>query len=97
MQQKRLEELSLQNPLTKTANRRCLQKISLSEIARTNRHRTPLSLTIFDIDHFKVKRGQPPIPVKSGPQRQDPAWISGKFRLTTYPREDEVFPLLQGL
>lgn len=54
LQQQRLEELSLKDPLTKADNRRSFQEISRVETIRANRHGTPLSILIFDLDRFKL-------------------------------------------
>ncbi|CAB3746184.1 GGDEF domain-containing protein [Paraburkholderia humisilvae] len=49
-------ELGLQastDPLTGLYNRLMLDKTLADEIARSDRYRTPLSLILFDVDHFK--------------------------------------------
>ena len=53
-QRRQLEEMSMQDHLTKAANRRYFQEVSGMEIDRANRHGTPLSLAILDLDHFKM-------------------------------------------
>lgn len=45
--------LTVRDPLTGVFNRRHLQERLWSESAFARRHRTPLSLILFDIDHFK--------------------------------------------
>jgi diguanylate cyclase (GGDEF)-like protein len=45
--------LTLRDPLTGVFNRRHLQERLWSEAAYARRHRTPLSLILLDIDHFK--------------------------------------------
>ncbi|WP_458526798.1 GGDEF domain-containing protein [Onishia taeanensis] len=51
--QTRLRELSDTDDLTGLANRRKLMSLLGREIALSNRHATPLSLMMIDIDHFK--------------------------------------------
>ncbi|MFV8819375.1 diguanylate cyclase [Haliea sp. E17] len=48
-----LETLATIDPLTRTFNRRYFQDAAAREIARAERQGTPLSLVLFDIDHFK--------------------------------------------
>ncbi|MDQ8038255.1 MAG: sensor domain-containing diguanylate cyclase [Pedobacter sp.] len=48
-----LRTLSFIDPLTGVANRRALDARLNEEIARAARHDAPLSLLMFDIDHFK--------------------------------------------
>src|SRR5581483_3259641 len=50
---RRLEELSVRDPLTGLYNRRYFQDRLTHEIQRARRHGRPLSLLIADIDHFK--------------------------------------------
>ncbi len=50
---KRVEELSLTDPLTSLANRRRLDTVIESELARAERYGKPLSVIMADIDHFK--------------------------------------------
>lgn len=56
-ERKRLEEklrrLAITDPLTGAFNRRYLLQILEREISRVQRHARPLSLIMFDIDHFK--------------------------------------------
>jgi len=49
----RMEELSITDPLTKLSNRRYLEERMTEEMARSQRHQRPLSVTMLDIDHFK--------------------------------------------
>src|SRR5262249_45832678 len=49
----RLEQLSVTDPLTGLANRRRLGESLNAERARAGRTRAPLSVAIFDVDHFK--------------------------------------------
>jgi diguanylate cyclase (GGDEF)-like protein len=46
-------ELSILDPLTGLYNRRFSQERLESEIARANRHGTPLAVIVFDLDKFK--------------------------------------------
>ena len=52
--QQSLEEQATRDPLTGLYNRRYLVSTLERELARCRRDRQPLSLLIFDIDHFKV-------------------------------------------
>lgn len=48
-----IEAMSLTDPLTQLANRRRLDLRLKDELARAQRHQTPLAMTMIDIDHFK--------------------------------------------
>jgi len=50
---KELEYLTLSDPLTHVGNRRKYEKRIAEEISRACRYKTPLSLIVFDLDHFK--------------------------------------------
>ncbi len=50
---KRIEQLSITDSLTKIYNRSKFESSLDYEIERAKRYRSPLSLIIFDIDHFK--------------------------------------------
>lgn len=50
---KRLEELSITDDLTGIYNRRHFYEKLSQETARVQRHKHPLSLLMFDVDHFK--------------------------------------------
>jgi diguanylate cyclase (GGDEF)-like protein/PAS domain S-box-containing protein len=56
-ERKRLEEdlrrLATTDPLTGAFNRRYLMQVMETEISRAERHHRPLSLIMFDLDHFK--------------------------------------------
>ena len=52
-QRRQLEKMSMRDHLTQAANRRYFQEVSSVEIDRANRHGTPLSIAILDLDHFK--------------------------------------------
>jgi diguanylate cyclase (GGDEF)-like protein/PAS domain S-box-containing protein len=56
-ERKRLEEklrrLAITDPLTGAFNRRYLLQVMETEISRVRRYARPLSLIMFDIDHFK--------------------------------------------
>jgi diguanylate cyclase (GGDEF)-like protein len=47
-------ELTLEDALTGIYNRRHFDDSVGKEVARSNRHRDPLSLIMLDLDHFKV-------------------------------------------
>jgi diguanylate cyclase (GGDEF)-like protein/PAS domain S-box-containing protein len=49
-----LEQLSLTDPLTGIANRRCFDQRLEAEWTRAVRSRQPLSLIVVDVDHFKA-------------------------------------------
>ena len=49
----RLEELAQTDFLTRLLNRRAFMKLANREVAKSIRHKHPLSLMLFDIDHFK--------------------------------------------
>jgi diguanylate cyclase (GGDEF)-like protein len=47
-------KLAVTDPLTGTFNRRTFLELAEKEIARARRSQEPLSLVLFDLDHFKV-------------------------------------------
>ena len=49
----RLKEMASTDPLTGAYNRRRFSEVMQTELARAKRYGTPLTLVIFDIDHFK--------------------------------------------
>jgi diguanylate cyclase (GGDEF)-like protein len=50
----RLEEVSVTDPLTGLRNRRYFDQRLEEEVSRAERHGTPLSLVMIDLDHFKT-------------------------------------------
>ena len=50
---RRLEHLSLSDPLTGLGNRRAFDEALAEELARARRNGTPLGLVMLDVDHFK--------------------------------------------
>jgi len=48
-----IEHISNTDSLTQIANRKRFEEVLIQERSRANRYRHPLSLAIFDIDHFK--------------------------------------------
>lgn len=54
----RLQEAARRDALTNALTRRALDEAAEIEVARSNRHRTPLSLLMLDIDHFKLVNDQ---------------------------------------
>ena len=50
---RRLEEISVRDPLTGLYNRRYFQDRLLHEFQRGERHQRPMALIMLDIDHFK--------------------------------------------
>jgi two-component system cell cycle response regulator len=50
---RQLYESAMRDPLTGVYNRRCLDQRSREELAYAQRHRSPLSLILLDLDHFK--------------------------------------------
>lgn len=51
--QEQLHELAVADPLTGLFNRRAFEEVYAREIARSQRTGSPVSLVLFDIDHFK--------------------------------------------
>jgi diguanylate cyclase (GGDEF)-like protein len=51
--EERLRGMAEQDPLTNTFNRRSLFQFLEAEIQRARRYGTPLSVIMFDVDHFK--------------------------------------------
>ncbi|MGS0536985.1 sensor domain-containing diguanylate cyclase [Pseudoalteromonas sp. SaAl2] len=49
-----LEQLNMEDPLTKIKNRRYFDKKLVMDLRRSRREQTPLSIIMLDIDHFKV-------------------------------------------
>ncbi len=49
-----LYRLTIQDGLTRTGNRRALTDFLEREVVRSRRHARPLSVVLFDIDHFKA-------------------------------------------
>lgn len=47
-------QLATEDPLTKTLNRRAMERLIEREIARSQRFQTPVSLLMIDVDHFKL-------------------------------------------
>ncbi|CAH9049665.1 hypothetical protein PSECIP111854_00312 [Pseudoalteromonas sp. CIP111854] len=50
----KLKELSIKDPLTGLFNRRHLHDVLSHELNRSTRYKSPLTLCIMDIDHFKT-------------------------------------------
>jgi diguanylate cyclase (GGDEF)-like protein len=50
---RQMYDASTTDPLTRVANRRHFGERLEAEVAYSARHRTPLHLVLFDIDHFK--------------------------------------------
>ncbi len=48
-----MSKMAMTDPLTKVDNRRLLDKLIQDEIHRVERHPHPLSILLFDLDHFK--------------------------------------------
>lgn len=53
MLQAQLDEQATRDPLTGAFNRRYLAEVLEQEVARSQRERSPLSVIILDVDHFK--------------------------------------------
>lgn len=51
--QRQMYESALRDPLTRVYNRKYLLDRMQSELAYATRHKSPLSLILFDVDHFK--------------------------------------------
>ena len=50
----RLSELSLTDPLTGAYNRRALDRLLKARLSESSRYNIPVSIVLFDIDHFKL-------------------------------------------
>ena len=53
-QQRELERLARTDPLTGVFNRRYFWELAEKEVARAKRYEHPLSVALFDLDHFKA-------------------------------------------
>jgi len=49
-----VQRLALTDPLTGLPNRRAFEQVLAREVERCRRHRTPFSLLMLDVDHFKT-------------------------------------------
>jgi len=52
-EQERLNEMARRDPLTRALNRRAFTDRLNQEVERAKRYNTPLTLALFDLDHFK--------------------------------------------
>jgi len=52
-EQQRLQELARKDPLTHALNRRAFNERLAEEVERARRYGRPLTLALFDLDHFK--------------------------------------------
>jgi diguanylate cyclase (GGDEF)-like protein len=86
----RLQETARRDALTDALTRRALEEVAEDEIARSRRHRTPLSLLLLDIDHFKLVNDQYGHPAGDAALRQFAAAVRHCLR-----RED-IFGRLGG-
>jgi diguanylate cyclase len=50
---RRIEELAELDELTGAFNRRCIMRMLEEEISRSQRHNSPCSIALIDLDHFK--------------------------------------------
>jgi hypothetical protein len=50
---RRIEELAELDELTGAFNRRCIMRVLEEEICRSERHNSPCSIALIDLDHFK--------------------------------------------
>jgi diguanylate cyclase (GGDEF)-like protein len=50
---RRIEELAELDELTGAFNRRCIMRVLEEEISRSERHNSPCSIALIDLDHFK--------------------------------------------
>lgn len=55
---RRMEEVSLRDPLTGLLNRRAFDRFAQAELRRARRYDIPIALAIFDLDHFKELNDQ---------------------------------------
>ncbi len=82
---KELERLSVIDPLTSIYNRRKFNELLISEIDRSKRYRTDLSIIMCDIDHFKN------INDTYGHNVGDTALIAFSEKITQSIRETDIF------
>jgi diguanylate cyclase (GGDEF)-like protein len=78
------------DPLTGLANRRTFRERLEAEVRRADRHGRPLSLVIFDLDHFKAVNDT------HGHQAGDDALIAVACRLTALARNGELIARIGG-
>ncbi len=88
--ERHLEFLAMTDPLTGAANRRRFDEALHAEIARSRHYAGPLSLIIFDIDHFKQVNDRLGHPVG------DRALTQLAQRVSANIRETDVFARLGG-
>ena len=99
----RLEEMSIRDPLTGLYNRRRAEEALAGELERSRRNGAPLSLLLFDVDHFKVVNDTHGHPVGDAVLRQlatvmqetlremdIPARIGGEEFLVLMPETDSA-------
>lgn len=88
--QKELEHTNITDPLTKIRNRYYYNEQIKKESASSNRYFYPLSLVIFDIDHFKK------INDNYGHDVGDKVLIEYTKLITTYLRDSDIFCRIGG-
>lgn len=79
----RLEEIAHTDSLTGLANRRAFDRELVKEAARTARTKTPLSLLLIDLDHFKAFNDTYGHPEGDACLREVSGCISGSLRRAT--------------
>lgn len=79
-----LQEMSNRDPLTEIVNRRHLEDRLRTEFARSRRHDQPLSVIMFDIDHFK------PVNDRHGHMAGDEVLRELVRRVTPSLREEDI-------
>ena len=88
--QKELEHTNITDPLTKIRNRYYYNEQIKKESASSNRYFYPLSLVIFDMDHFKK------INDNYGHDVGDKVLIEYTKLITTYLRDSDIFCRIGG-
>ncbi|MGM0481498.1 MAG: sensor domain-containing diguanylate cyclase [Pseudomonadota bacterium] len=85
-----LEQQATIDPLTKISNRRHFKQALVRNFKRFQRYQTPLTLLMFDLDHFKKVNDT------YGHTMGDQVLIQLTQRLRTHLREQDVFARIGG-
>lgn len=85
-----LEESNHRDALTHAFNRRYLEDVLVRETSRSQRHDTPLSFVMIDLDHFKRINDQ------YGHLAGDDVLIAGAARLQSILRASDIFARYGG-
>ncbi len=87
---RRMEEVSLRDPLTGVLNRRAFERFAQVEFRRAQRYGIPLALAMLDLDHFKALNDQ------LGHSFGDRVLSSFSSVLSSAARESDVVARLGG-